>query len=155
MKLVIVSGRSGSGKSVVLKALEDAGYYCIDNLPLGLTLNVINDHILKNELIAISVDARNPSDLEQFSGEMEKIKAAAPHARILFIDADENILLKRFSETRRRHPLTKQGYSLRDAIHEENKFYQSDTLSNASYRFYDWKVYIERGDSTSNKIQFY
>lgn len=121
MKLVIVSGRSGSGKSVVLNALEDAGYYCIDNLPLSLTLNVINDHILKNELIAISVDARNPSDLEKFSEEMEQIKAAAPHARILFIDADENVLLKRFSETRRRHPLTKQGYSLRDAISEENK----------------------------------
>lgn len=120
MNLVIVSGRSGSGKSVVLKALEDAGYYCIDNLPLSLTLNVIDDHILKNELIAISVDARNPAGLKQFPEEIEKIKQSAPQARILFIDADENVLLKRFSETRRRHPLTKQGYSLRDAINEEN-----------------------------------
>ncbi|WP_223669416.1 RNase adapter RapZ [Kangiella shandongensis] len=120
MKLVIISGRSGSGKSVVLKALEDAGYYCIDNLPLSLTTNVINDHLLKNEKIAIGVDARNPSALADFSHQMEQIKIAAPQASILFIDADENVLLKRFSETRRRHPLTKEGYSLRDAINQEN-----------------------------------
>ncbi|AOE50507.1 RNase adapter RapZ [Kangiella sediminilitoris] len=120
MKLVIVSGRSGSGKSVVLKALEDAGYYCIDNLPLSLTLNVINDHILQNDKIAIGVDARNPNTLANFSDQMEQIKAAAPQASVLFIDADENVLLKRFSETRRRHPLTKEGYSLRDAINEES-----------------------------------
>lgn len=121
MKLLIVSGRSGSGKSVALKALEDMGYYCIDNLPLSLTLNVINDHILRNEDIAIGVDARNRHDLEHFSEEITRIKKEAPQAKTLFLDADESILLKRFSETRRRHPLTNSGLSLRDAIKEEKK----------------------------------
>ncbi|NVK20963.1 MAG: RNase adapter RapZ [Kangiellaceae bacterium] len=125
MKLLIVSGRSGSGKSVALKALEDAGYYCIDNLPLSLTLNVINNHLLKNEDIAISVDARSPHDLENFSAEMEKIRGSVPQAKTLFIDADENVLLKRFSETRRRHPLTNRGLSLRDAIKQERNLLES------------------------------
>lgn len=125
MKLLIVSGRSGSGKSVALNALEDAGYYCIDNLPLALTVNVINDHLVKNEDIAIGVDARNPSDLEHFSTEMKKIRQAAPNAKTIFLDADENVLLKRYSETRRRHPLTNRGLSLRDAIKKEQQLLSS------------------------------
>lgn len=119
MKLVILSGRSGSGKSVALNALEDAGYYCIDNLPLALTLEVRNRHLQDTEALAISVDARNPYDLENFSQEIERIKLVQPDLKVIFIDANEAILLKRFSETRRRHPLTISGISLRDAMKKE------------------------------------
>lgn len=119
MKLVILSGRSGSGKSVALHALEDAGYYCIDNLPLAFTLEVLNKHLNNVEAIAISVDARNPSDLEHFTQEMSRIKVVHSSVKVIFIDADESVLLKRFSETRRRHPLTNLGISLRDAMKKE------------------------------------
>ncbi len=121
MKLVILSGRSGSGKSIALNALEDAGYYCIDNLPLGLTLDVIKYHFTKTDALAISVDARNPKNLESFSQEIEKIKIVHPELKVVFVDAKESILLKRFSETRRRHPLTHQGISLGEAIKQEEK----------------------------------
>ncbi len=121
MKLVILSGRSGSGKSVALNALEDAGYYCIDNLPLGLTLEVVNRHLRETDAIAISVDARNPYDLEHFNTEIEKIRLSYPKTKVLFIDANDSTLLKRFSETRRRHPLTRLGISLRDAMKKEEK----------------------------------
>ncbi len=121
MKLVILSGRSGSGKSVALKALEDAGYYCIDNLPLPFTLEVLNRHLNKTDAIAISVDARNPNDMEHFTQEIEKIKLVHSEIKVIFIDADESVLLKRFSETRRRHPLTNLGMSLRDAMKKEEQ----------------------------------
>ncbi len=121
MKLVILSGRSGSGKSVALKALEDAGYYCIDNLPLELTLEVRNRHFKHTDALAISVDARNPGDLEHFTQEMERIKIVHPDLKVIFIDANETVLLKRFSETRRRHPLTHSGISLRDAMQQEEQ----------------------------------
>lgn len=121
MKLIILSGRSGSGKSVALKALEDSGYYCIDNLPLGITLDVLNDHLSTTNAVAISVDARNPSDLTGFSKEITKIKQSHPNAKVVFVDAQDNILMKRFSETRRRHPLTNLGLSLNDAMDKEER----------------------------------
>ncbi|NVJ65999.1 MAG: RNase adapter RapZ [Gammaproteobacteria bacterium] len=121
MKLVILSGRSGSGKSVALNALEDAGYYCIDNLPLELTLEVRNRHFKHTDALAISVDARNPYDLAHFTQEMERIKSVHPELKVVFIDANESVLLKRFSETRRRHPLTHNGISLREAMQQEEQ----------------------------------
>lgn len=119
MKLVILSGRSGSGKSVALNALEDAGYYCIDNLPLELALEVRNRHFKHTDALAISVDARNPQNLAQFKQEMERIRSVHPDLKVIFIDANESVLIKRFSETRRRHPLTHLGISLREAMKQE------------------------------------
>lgn len=121
MKLIILSGRSGSGKSVALKALEDSGYYCIDNLPLGITLDVLNNHLSGTNAVAISVDARNPSGLAGFSKEIANIKKSHPNAKVVFVDAQDNILMKRFSETRRRHPLTNLGLSLNDAMDKEER----------------------------------
>ncbi len=121
MKLVILSGRSGSGKSVALNALEDSGYYCIDNLPMALALEVRNRHFKHTDALAISVDARNPNDLVHFTQELERIKTVHPELKVIFTDANESVLLKRFSETRRRHPLTHMGISLRDAMKQEEQ----------------------------------
>lgn len=122
MKLVIISGRSGSGKTVALHALEDLGYYCIDNLPVTMLLD-LKKHIKKaHRLVAVSIDARNiPSDVAYFKEILDHLKSPPSKCDILYLNADDNILLKRYSETRRKHPLTKSGTSLREAIQKEQE----------------------------------
>lgn len=120
-KLVIVSGRSGSGKTVALHALEDLGYYCVDNLPVTL-LSELKSHIkAAHPLVAVSIDARNiPADLVHFKEILDALKSSTPvDCEILYLDADDNTLVKRYSETRRKHPLTRRGTSLREAIQKE------------------------------------
>lgn len=121
MELLIVSGRSGSGKSIALKALEDLGYNCTDNLPISLLENFIN--LFQNqELIAVGIDARNlPSKLLAFNEYLVKFKEAGNKITILYLDADDVTLIKRFSETRRRHPLTNKNTTLQEAISLETK----------------------------------
>ena len=120
MKLCIVSGRSGSGKTVTLKVLEDLGYYCVDNLPVTLLPSLIQQISPKYKRVAISIDARNaPHHFAEFKEIVEKIRDAGHTIEILYLDANENTLLTRFSETRRRHPLTSPSVSLREAIHHE------------------------------------
>lgn len=119
MKLVIVSGRSGSGKSVALRVLEDLGYYCVDNLPLPLTMPLLEQLKGNNELVAISIDIRN---LPEQAKILEQQLAQLPddtELLSLFLDSDEQVLLKRYSETRRLHPLSKNQASLQDAIKTE------------------------------------
>ena len=116
MKLIIVSGRSGSGKSVALRVLEDLGYYCVDNIPINLlpalTHTVINDY----ENVAVSLDVRNlpedPKDIPEIINYLPK----AVEVNTLFLDADDNDLIRRFSETRRLHPLIKKNMPLDQAI---------------------------------------
>lgn len=129
MKIVIISGRSGSGKTVALRALEDLGYYCIDNLPINMISQVEKEISAFNSKIAISIDARNiPEDLSQLkdiihnleSDIVSKTKEANP-CKILYLDADDNVILKRFSETRRMHPLSSSKTTLREAIELEKK----------------------------------
>lgn len=122
MRLVIISGRSGSGKTVALHALEDLGFYCIDNLPITL-LSGLEDHIgTVQPLIAVSIDARNlPSQIIQFKGIMAELKDSRNSYEILYLDASDSTLLKRFSETRRRHPLTNEQTSLREALRYEHE----------------------------------
>lgn len=157
MKLVILSGRSGSGKSVALNALEDAGYYCIDNLPLALALEVRNRHFKHTDLLAISVDARNPDDLQRFNEEIEKIKVVHPELKVIFLDANDSVLLKRFSETRRRHPLTSAGISLREAMQKEDDLIapireMSDLVINTSTLTpHELREHIRRRVSDSNR----
>lgn len=124
MRLIIVSGRSGSGKSTALDVLEDNGFYCIDNLPAGLLPQLAEDALINTELlqpkVAVSIDARNlPSHLTRFPELLEEARARNIQCDVLFLDADEDMLLKRFSETRRRHPLTNENRSLAEAIHDE------------------------------------
>jgi UPF0042 nucleotide-binding protein len=125
MRLIIVSGRSGSGKSTALAVLEDNGYYCIDNLPAGLLPQLAENALINTELlqplVAVSIDARNlPSHLSRFPELLEDARSKHIHCDVVYLDADEETLLKRFSETRRRHPLTNTQRSLAEAIRVES-----------------------------------
>jgi len=121
MKLMIVSGRSGSGKSVALRVLEDLGYYCVDNIPVNLlpalSHTVINDY----EKVAVSLDVRNlPNDPTDVSEILDYLPTSV-ELDILYLDADDSDLIRRFSETRRLHPLIKQNIPLDQAISLEKK----------------------------------
>ena len=140
MRLIIISGRSGSGKSTALHMLEDLGYYCVDNLPAGLMpalaahaqtdsqfSNLHEDTIdnTKEEFsgkpIAIGIDARNiATDLSQFPNLLKKIPSDID-VNVVFLDAKDATLIKRFSETRRKHPLSNKNMSLSEALATESK----------------------------------
>ncbi len=121
MRLVIISGRSGSGKSIALHALEDLGFYCIDNLPLSFLADLEDQVGELHPTVAVSIDARNsPTDSIHSKKLIEDLHKVKQHCEIVYLDADENTLLKRFSETRRRHPLTNPNTSLREAIRKEH-----------------------------------
>lgn len=123
MRLVVVSGRSGSGKSTALHLLEDSGFFCIDNLPAGLLPELArqaNNTDLSLPKVAISIDARNlPSDLARFPELLAQVRDAGIHCDVLFLAATDEVLIKRFSETRRKHPLTDGNMSLAEAIAAE------------------------------------
>ena len=126
MRLIIVSGRSGSGKSTALDVLEDNGFYCIDNLPAGLLPELAERALPNTELlhpqVAVSIDARNlPSQLKRFSELLDEVRSRSIRCDVLYLDASEETLLKRFSETRRRHPLTNDQRSLAEAMVAEVK----------------------------------
>ena len=126
MRLVVISGFSGSGKSVALHALEDLGYYCIDNIPAGL-LNSLIDHAIERgdsvfENIAVGLDARNrPDDIDRVPEVVQQLRGQGIICDLLFLQADDEVLMSRFSETRRKHPLSVQGMGLRDAIAKERE----------------------------------
>jgi UPF0042 nucleotide-binding protein len=107
--LLIVSGRSGSGKSSALNILEDLGFYCIDNLPLSLLPALVKHLEQKSDLhkIGVGVDVRSlPDDLKQFDSVLSQIDALGVQTNTLFLDARDDILIARFSSTRRKHPLS-------------------------------------------------
>ena len=121
MKIVIISGLSGSGKTVALHTLEDEGYYCVDNLPLGLlpgfTEQIINHQMHIYDEVAVGIDARSGvNDLRNFSQIIKTVKQTKIEIEIIFFQAELNTLIKRFSDTRRRHPLAKKGIPLAEAI---------------------------------------
>ncbi len=128
MKLIIISGLSGSGKTVALHTLEDEDYYCVDNLPIGLLPQFV-DRILSREIqlydnIAVGIDARSDAeDLRNFNTIFEWMQQRDTDAKIeievIYIQAELDTLIKRFSDTRRRHPLTKKGLPLSEAIEVE------------------------------------
>lgn len=125
MNIVIVSGRSGSGKSSALDLLEDEGYTCIDNLPVSLLSDLLiqlrKRGDAKSSKVAIGIDARNiDGDLSQIPTLFEKSKQESDHFLILYLDTSRSVLIKRFSETRRRHPLSNSGTGLNEAISEED-----------------------------------
>ena len=132
MKLTIISGRSGSGKSTVLHILEDRGYYCIDNLPASL-LPALADRISNDDTnlpnVAVSIDARNISaDLQQAPEIISELQARELPTEIIFLDANSQTLLKRFSESRRKHPLSNESTDLYEAIDIESALLKSISM---------------------------
>lgn len=126
MKLIIVSGLSGSGKSIALDTLEDCGFYCVDNLPIALVEHLITEIIRSESEIydqtAIGIDSRAQSNsLAVFPDILSKIKELDIDCEIVFLQADDETLLKRFSETRRKHPLTDSTHTLTEAIKYERR----------------------------------
>ncbi len=124
MKLIIVSGTSGAGKSIALQALEDLGFYCIDNLPIGMlpvfATQIVSPSQRGYDDAAVGIDARNlKGDFSQFQNMLDGIRRAGLACEIFFLDADTSTLLKRYSETRRRHPLTNSNVPLYEAIKAE------------------------------------
>ncbi len=121
--LVLVTGLSGGGKSTALRALEDLGCYCVDNLPAALLpefAQQIKINPARYSRVALGVDARSPGrDLEEIPTWLEELAAAGLKCQLLFLTADVNAIIKRFSETRRRHPLTSDQVSLPQAIERE------------------------------------
>jgi RNase adapter protein RapZ len=124
MKLVIVSGLSGAGKTVALKQYEDLGYYCIDNLPLQL-VGPISRRAQRSaderyDKLAIGVDARDsPKEIARFPRYLERLRERGIETRVVFLRAEDGVLLQRYSETRRRHPLAVGDISLAEAIRME------------------------------------
>jgi UPF0042 nucleotide-binding protein len=126
MRLVIVSGLSGSGKSVALHMLEDLDYYCVDNIPAGLLPMFISHTVRSHEATysstAVGVDARNrAAEISSVPKLVEELKRSGVTCEVLFLRADEDALIKRYSETRRRHPLSREGLGLTEAIRQERE----------------------------------
>jgi UPF0042 nucleotide-binding protein len=123
VQLIIISGRSGSGKSTALHQLEDEGYYCIDNLPVALLPSLVQEASREEfhhfQGTAVCIDARNArEDLANFGAILQSLPESVD-SQILFLDAEDTTLIKRFSETRRRHPLSGENTPLAEAIGKE------------------------------------
>ena len=121
MKFVIVTGMSGAGKSTALKMLEDMGYFCVDNLPIALLPKFAElAHAPGSDIsqVAVGVDIRNGRSLDEMSSVLEHLKASGVAYQILYLEASDEVLVKRYKETRRTHPLAKQG-RVEDGIRQE------------------------------------
>ncbi len=120
MQLFLISGLSGSGKSVALKALEDNGYYCVDNLPVEL-LPLLMDNLRQagHTRVALSIDVRSGSSVQQLPQHVSQLKQQGVDVHVLFLDAQTETLVKRFSETRRRHPLSDDKLTLPESVQQE------------------------------------
>lgn len=113
MRFVIITGMSGAGKSSVLKTLEDNNYFCVDNLPIELILKfaelTFSDKNSNDKNVALGIDIRSGQALSELDYILDKMKKSGYHYEILFLDANDDVLIKRFKETRRAHPLTPEG----------------------------------------------
>lgn len=136
MNFFIVSGLSGSGKTIALQALEDLGYYCIDNLPAVLlprfAVEFTDQPVDGLENCAVGIDSRNRGFLASLPEKLEELDRSGLAYKIVFLQADERILLKRFSETRRKHPLTDRETALLEGIRRERELLMP--LSSAAHR---------------------
>lgn len=137
-RLIIVSGLSGAGKTVALNTLEDLGFYCIDNLPISLlrefVRQVSGSTIQIKYEIAIGIDARSPErDIVDLPAQIALLKEQELDIELIFIEASDDVLTRRFSETRRKHPLSSDTVSLSDAIRKERRIME-DLLEHADMR---------------------
>ena len=120
MQVVLLSGLSGSGKSVALNVLEDSSYYCVDNLPVKLLPDTVQ--LLKSEgqqRVALSIDARGLGSVSLVPDYVERLRLEGIDARLIFLDAKDDTLLRRFAETRRRHPLSTANSTLEESLSRE------------------------------------
>ncbi|MDP3032078.1 MAG: RNase adapter RapZ [Rhodocyclaceae bacterium] len=122
MQLVLISGLSGSGKSIVLNVLEDAGYFCVDNLPAAL-LSGLAGHLLRegHERVAVAIDMRGGRGIAVLPPQLRQLEAGGVVLRLIFLDARDDVLIQRFSETRRRHPMADGELTLAEGIRSERE----------------------------------
>lgn len=122
MQLILISGLSGSGKSIALKVLEDSGYYCVDNLPAKL-LQEITQYLQEAgyQRVSVAIDVRSSETLHHLPQRMTELKRLGFDVRLLFLEAKTESLVKRFSETRRRHPLSDDRLTLTECIQRERE----------------------------------
>lgn len=126
IRLIVLTGLSGGGKTVALRALEDLEFYCVDNLPSALLPQLVNavikDGTISHRRIAVGVDVRNRgTDFANMPSVLSELAAAGVQVQLVFLDCRDDVLIKRYSESRRRHPLAARGGSLADAIAEERR----------------------------------
>ncbi len=122
MQLILITGLSGSGKSVALNVLEDSGYYYVDNLPLKLLLQTVDLLAAsRQERVALSIDMRSAQELAGLPGQLADFRKRGHDVRVLFLEAKTDTLIKRFSETRRRHPLADDKLTLTECIERERE----------------------------------
>lgn len=123
MQMMVISGLSGAGKSVALHTLEDEGYLCVDNLPISMLVDLAKKMSADPDsygLVAVGIDARGEADpLDQFESVIMQVNSLGVKTQVIFLDARDDILITRFSETRRKHPLSKHGAPLQAAIETE------------------------------------
>jgi len=166
MKLIIISGLSGSGKSIALQVLEDLGYYCVDNLPLNMVDVLLKEIPLnKQEYIAISIDARNvAAEIKKFPERIKQLEKDNINCEIFFLEASDASLIQRFSETRRKHPLSSEEMPLNEAVIQERALLEPisshadlriDTSSTNVHQLRDLiKACINKADDNSISIMF-
>ena len=129
-RLIIISGLSGAGKTIALNTLEDLGLYCVDNLPVSLlpefARQIKSGVIQATREVAIGIDARNPkSEIEKLPEIINKLRKSKLNMELVFIEANDDVLTRRFSETRRKHPLSTKTVSLPKAINREKKIMEN------------------------------
>src|SRR5580692_10406751 len=132
MRLIIVSGLSGSGKSVALHLLEDIDFYCVDNIPAALLKPFISHTIRGTDDVyprtAVGLDARNrPNEIETIPALVAELRRSGINCEVLYLHASDEVLLKRYAETRRKHPLMSAALSLREAIESERRLLEPIT----------------------------
>ena len=133
MQLVLISGLSGSGKSIALNVLEDASYFCVDNLPAPLLGDLAAHLQLEgHERVAVAADMRGGTSIAALPPQLRQLEAEGVTVRFIFLDARDDILIQRFSETRRRHPLADAESTLAESIARERE--ALDTLRNLGHR---------------------
>ena len=146
MELIIVTGLSGSGKSIALRALEDSGCYCIDNLPATLLPQISSNLDAANQhKVAISIDSRSAA-LQALPSAIEQLKASGNKVQVLFLESSVETLVKRFSETRRKHPLSDDNTTLAESIAHEREL-----LAN----LVDYSLHIDTSNLSANALRNY
>jgi UPF0042 nucleotide-binding protein len=133
MQLFLISGLSGSGKSIALNVLEDAGFYCVDNLPAPLLAELVAHLRLEgHDRVAVAVDMRGGTSIAALPPQLRQLESEGIAVRFIFLDARDDILIQRFSETRRRHPLATGECTVAEAIAQERE--ALDTLKGLGHR---------------------